>query len=194
MPPGWTVALRRGRLAAIAVSGLLMAAKPVAAATPVLAILAQDGHDHARDHGAASASWVAWLGRLHPMWVHFPIALLLLAPAVEVLAVVTEDRRHAWTARTGLWVGTVGALVAAPLGWFAAAGGDGGALLSVHRWLGTATAGGAVVTLIACERFHRRGSPVARSVYHGGLALLALLVVVTGHLGATLVFGDPFFG
>ena len=34
-------------------------------------------HDEARETG--SWKWVAWLGRLHPMIVHFPIALLTLA-------------------------------------------------------------------------------------------------------------------
>ena len=78
------------------------------------------GHDGSSAHGVPA--WILWIGRLHPMWVHFPIALLLVAALAELLAGRFGDARFAFAARFSLWGGTVGALVAAPLGWADALG------------------------------------------------------------------------
>jgi len=156
-------------------------------------------HDHAA-HGDASAhgirAWLLWIGRLHPMWVHFPIALLLAAGLAELLSARTRDPRFEFAARFSLWAGTIGALVAAPLGWADALGvveeytGTPATLLFYHRWAGTATAVVALLALALCERFHRGGRlPGARLHYRVAMLAAILLVTATGHLGASLIFG-----
>ena len=86
-----------------------------------------------------------WLGRLHPIVVHFPIAFF---PAALFTAVVGR-RRPAFAAPVQFFVvaGGVIAPIAAMLGWF-----DGGFdlakddwLLQSHRWLGTVIGIGALV-------------------------------------------------
>ena len=92
--------------------------------------------------GRASMSTVArlldWLGRLHPVIVHFPIAFF---PAALFTAIVGR-RRSAFAKPVQFLVvaGGIFAPAAMVLGWF-----DGGLtftdtdpLLRVHRWLGTA--------------------------------------------------------
>ncbi|MEW6073596.1 MAG: DUF2231 domain-containing protein [Planctomycetota bacterium] len=155
-------------------------------------------HDHSHPagepaHGAIAS--IAWIGKLHPLAVHFPIALLLLAALAELLAVRSGSERLAFAARFSLWGGAIGAVVAAALGWADALGvadwysGFSARLLTIHRWTGTATALVAALTVLAAERALRAGSPRARRLYRAGLLLGALLVAVSGHLGASLIFG-----
>lgn len=155
-------------------------------------------HDHAAHsdssaHGIRAA--VQWIGRLHPMWVHFPIALLLASALAELLTMRFGDPRFAFAARFTLWTGAIGALVAAALGWADALAvaddytGRSVTLLFYHRWAGTTTAAVALIALALCERFHRTVNPKHRRIYRVAVFTAAVLVTVTGHLGASLVFG-----
>jgi hypothetical protein len=64
--------------------------------------------------------------------------------------------------------------------------GDDAAILSWHRWLGTAAAVGSLVVLF----LNRRLKPGAMAVV---LTLLAVLVGVTAHYGGTLLYGAGYF-
>ncbi len=137
---------------------------------------------------------IEWIGLLHPMVVHFPIALLLAAALAEGLVIAGWAPGLAPGVRFCLWTGALGAVVAASLGWADAillAGQSMGfmhSLLTWHRWLGTSTALGAVLTLVAYEVSGRRNGR-GRFWYRLGLVLCVLLIAVTGHLGASLVYG-----
>ncbi len=155
-------------------------------------------HDHEHDHADEGAG-LAWLGKLHPLVVHFPIALLLAAGLAELILAL-GGQKWAWlqgSARFSVLLGGIGALVAAPLGWLAATGAEYGSDLEGtlwwHRVLGTATAASAVALLIASERLARSLQPdPARSFFRALLFATCILIPLTGHLGATLVFGPAF--
>ena len=123
------------------------------------------------------------------------IALLLLAALAELLAARSSGQRFDFAARFSLWAGTIGALVAAPLGWADALGmadeytGSSATVLLFHRWAGTSTAVIALIALVLCERFHKSGLRSHRRIYRFALFMVAALVTVTGHLGASLIFG-----
>jgi len=128
----------------------------------------------------------------HPLVVHFPIALLLTAVVLEVLALVA--RRPAWH-RVALWnlaLGTLAAGVAVISGWraedVAKHSFDIWQVLERHEQLGIATlAIGAVVT--AFRLWHRD-----RLSLRWRLLTLVLLVAMCGtltygaHLGGRLVY------
>ena len=155
-------------------------------------------HDHA-GHGDEELSGlsglVRWLGRFHPMIVHFPIALLLMATVAEMFLIFTGTGRFAFAVRFCLWGGALGAIVAAPLGWANALSVEGdyigftAKLLLFHRWTGVATAIIATVALIACERSFRANGESWKRRYRVALFLSAILVGVAGHLGAALIYG-----
>ena len=127
-----------------------------------------------------------WLGRLHPVIVHFPIAFF---PAALFTALVGR-RRAAYAKPVQFLVVAGGALapVAALLGWldggFALAKDD--ALLQFHRWLGTGIGiGGLALALWAIrspEEDRGPGMIVALSV-------MTAAIVVQGWLGGALVHG-----
>ena len=62
---------------------------------------------------------VSWLGRLHTMVIHFPIALFIGAFGVELFGLWRRNRDYQHVAHIMLVVGALGAIAAAFLGWFA---------------------------------------------------------------------------
>jgi len=158
----------------------------------------QHGHDHGGREEDEAVGLISWLGRFHPMVVHFPIAFLLAAAAAELLSMLGRGERFAFVARYCLWLGAAGAVGAALLGWADAIemadeySGFSARLLLFHRWLGVTTACVAVLALWAGERRARSADGYGRAFYRGSLLLSAVLVSVVGHLGASLIYGWEF--
>lgn len=127
-----------------------------------------------------------WLGRLHPIIVHFPIAFF---PAALFTAVVGR-RRPTFAAPVQFLVvaGGIVSPVAALLGWF-----DGGFdlgrddwLLQSHRWLGTVIGIGALGLGIWSWRRPEANRSAGMIV---GLALISTAIVTQGWFGGALVHG-----
>jgi uncharacterized membrane protein len=127
-----------------------------------------------------------WLGRLHPMIVHFPIAFF---PAALFTAIVGR-RRPAFAAPVQFLVlagGIIGP-IAALVGWFDA-GFDWATddwLLQRHRWLGTGIGIGALGLAICAWRrpeANRGAGMIA------GLTLVTMAIVVQGWFGGAMVHG-----
>lgn len=127
-----------------------------------------------------------WLGRTHPVIVHFPIAFF---PAALFTAVVGR-KRPAFSAPVQFLVvaGGVIAPISALFGWFNAGFSlaDSDPLLIAHRWLGTAIGiGGLALAIWAWKRpwEDRQGGMIA------ALAAMTALIVVQGWYGGALVHG-----
>lgn len=141
-------------------------------------------HDRARM--TPSERLLDWLGRLHPMIVHFPIAFF---PAALFTAIVGR-RRPAFAKPVQFLVvaGGIIAPLAALVGWFDAgfdfATDD--ALLLPHRWLGTAIGIGALALAIWAWREPEEDRGPGMIV---GLAVISAAIVVQGWFGGALVHG-----
>lgn len=127
-----------------------------------------------------------WLGRIHPMIVHFPLAFI---PAALFTAIV--GRRRPGFAKPVQFLVVTGGLtapIAALTGWL-----DGGFALATddwmlqsHRWLGTAIGVGALMlALWALRRPEEDRSPVMIV----GLSVLTAGILVQGWFGGALVHG-----
>lgn len=163
----------------------------------------------------ASAVWAGvvhlggWLGRLHPLVIHFPIALLIAAGFTELLAIrKPRDRMLAGTTTYLLMLGAASAIVAAGLGWLnntlTAHPASTAYLRSIHQWLGTGTM---IVALAAAALAWRSSVRMAREGDKGDgeaaprlrlarrilILVTAVAVAVTGHFGGMLVFGTKYF-
>ena len=157
-------------------------------------------HDHAKDHGTQNAppKLMQFVGKFHPMAVHFPIALTLAALLAEVLALATKGQLFTAAARYSIGVAAAMAVPTAALGW--AAGSSANypeALLNIlwlHRWIGTAAAAFIVLAAILSEASHKwpKWSRL-RHAYQFALILACLAIGPVGHLGATLVYGQDYF-
>lgn len=129
---------------------------------------------------------VDWLGRFHPMLVHFPIAFI---PAALFTAVVGR-RRPGFAKPVQFLVVTAG--VTAPFamlsGWLSggfALGADDW-LTESHRWLGTGIGLGALVLGIYALRRPEKDRGTTMII---GLSILTAAMLVQGWFGGALVHG-----
>lgn len=102
-----------------------------------------------------------WLfsGKLHPVVVHFPIALLIVGVTLEFARLRRGVLRPSSSARVCIVLGAVAAIAAAAMGWSGATtAGHQETVLWPHRWLGIATAGLAACTAIFALLSNWRGT------------------------------------
>ena len=136
---------------------------------------------------------MALAGRLHPLLLHFPIALVIVAAIAEVAAIWSGYREWHVLAVANVRAAAVFAVAAAFTGWLLASSSvvDDVPVLEWHRWIGTtamvATIGAALATADADDQSLR-----VRWLFRVALLWAAALVGVAGHLGATLVWGADF--
>ncbi|HWE96471.1 MAG TPA: DUF2231 domain-containing protein [Tepidisphaeraceae bacterium] len=135
-----------------------------------------------------------WIGKLHVLVVHFPIALTAAAAGLESWRIFRKSAGVSPVVRFCIFFGAAGAVVAAALGWIHApysgyATGAAGAL-RLHRWAGVAAATGAVIAAALSEADAHRGRRTL--MFRVALFATALLTGAAGHLGGSLVYGDDF--
>jgi uncharacterized membrane protein len=139
-------------------------------------------------NGKGGARWLQFIGRFHPLTVHFPIALILLVPVLELAG--RSERFSYLRLSSGFVLGlaSITATVAAFLGWcLARSGSYSGALVTQHMWGGIALA--AVCWL--CWIVHgRMREPKAEKFYASLLSVGVLVVSWTGYRGGQLSQGE----
>jgi len=137
------------------------------------------------------------VGHWHPLLVHFPVALLLIAVVAEGLCVIRRDGRYADAARfmvtAAAWLSiptaVTGFLRADALTLDAARQ----SLFAVHRIAGIATPVLAFLAAGLAEGTRRSGQVWEQMLYRIVLLLAAVAAGVAGHYGGQLVFGAGFF-
>ena len=144
---------------------------------------------------SADESWWGWefLGRLHPILVHFPVSLLLIAAVMEVLTF----RKFQSPLRTGInwlvFIGAGGAALSAFFGWLLASSGSyGGDTFTAHQWIGIATAIVGILLAVSLWVAIRNKSNGLVKVYQILLLLAAVGVSVAGHYGGYLTHGQDY--
>lgn len=129
---------------------------------------------------------VLFFGRLHPLLVHLPIGMLVALAALEIAAWLPRFKNA--NASSGFLIALAAplAVITAICGWLLSlAGGYDATLLEWHKWLGTATAAGCVVSAILYQR--RKFN-----TYRVSLFVTVALVTVAGHLGGSLTHGSDY--
>ena len=132
-------------------------------------------------------AWLQVLGRMHPMFLHFPIVILLLAVALDIFLPADKDGYRKILLDALFLSGALAASITVIMGLFLSLEAEGTAAMQVHKWAGVAIAGlaYAVVCLREAERERR---VILRASYAGVVAS----VVVAGHLGSVLTHGADF--
>jgi uncharacterized membrane protein/mono/diheme cytochrome c family protein len=142
-----------------------------------------------------------FLGRSHPILVHFPIALLVAAAANELQRWIRRIPGASPATFPLVAAAALTAVAATVSGWMNAAwehDGSTSETLLRHRWLGTIVTGAMVMVAILAERASRSPHAIGsafRSAVHAqrlGAIACALLVGLVGHLGGALVHGEGY--
>lgn len=127
---------------------------------------------------------LSWLGRLHPVIVHFPIAFF---PAALVTAIVGRRRpTFATPVRFLVMAGGIIAPAAVLLGWFDAIGADPDPTLTAHRWLGTAIGLGGLALAVWALRRPDQDRSAGMII---ALSAMTIAIVVQGWFGGEMVHG-----
>jgi len=150
---------------------------PILVATALVALRPPDGNER--------ANWLQFIGHFHPLLVHFPIALFLLVPILEVAGRSSRFTSLRLSVNFVLAIGTIAAAAAALFGWcLGRSGGYSGALITQHMWGGIALS----IVCWVCWMMRLRSREVS-APYTIVLTLGVALVAWTGYRGGQLSLG-----
>tara|TARA_R110002050_G_scaffold286121_2_gene436319 strand:- start:72087 stop:74933 length:2847 start_codon:yes stop_codon:yes gene_type:complete len=140
-----------------------------------------------------SLKWILqFLGRLHPLCVHFPIGLLVVGGFLELLTIGRKRQSLRHGINWMIYIGALFAVMAAMLGWMLRANDDySGELVDFHQNMGITTAVLATLTALLLYRkmYNTSGS---YAPYRLVLLITVVCLSIAGHLGANLTHGEDF--
>jgi uncharacterized membrane protein/mono/diheme cytochrome c family protein len=128
-----------------------------------------------------------FLGPFHPVLVHLPIGILLLACLFQWLVLRDAYKKLEPAIGIALFWGMIFAFLSCITGFMLSQSGDyEGDLVGRHQWLGISVATVAIVQYYLYKRSVNAG-------FARWLALiLFVLIVITGHLGGSLTHGSDY--
>ena len=133
------------------------------------------------------------LGRLHPMAVHFPVALILLATFLEFFTLKNLNSTLRPAIKILIAIGAIAACISAIMGLLLSnEGGYEKELVSLHQWVGIATAFIAGITWILLNSLLKKNNLHLIKVYRLLLLISGLGIMVAGHFGASLTHGKDY--
>ena len=144
--------------------------------------------------GYASNFWLwRFLGRLHPVVIHFSVSLLLVAAVLEVFTI----KRFRSSLRPGirliLAAGVVFAALSVIFGLLLSReGGYEKGIIGIHKWMGIATMCLGIFAWVALNRILKKDQLNIVKLYRGVLFMSAIGVSVAGHFGASLTHGGDY--
>ncbi|MFS8616710.1 MAG: c-type cytochrome domain-containing protein [Solitalea sp.] len=140
------------------------------------------------------------VGRMHPLLLHFPIVVLVLALLFELCSrhIAPRDAPQADTAAAPphapavveplLYAGALSAALTVVAGLLLSKEeGYSGSTLLWHKWTGVAISFASALLL-----WYYRAKPLRGRLFRPALAATCLVLVVAGHLGAALTHGENF--
>ena len=134
-----------------------------------------------------------FLGRLHPIAVHFPVSLLLFAALLELFTLKNFDAPSRIGIRLLLAAGTIVAIISAIMGLLLVK--EGGYELqasNIHQWTGIGTAFFSAVTWFLSNSIHKKNKRSLINLYRVLLFISAIGVAIAGHFGASLTHGKDY--
>lgn len=131
---------------------------------------------------------VDFLGHFHPLVVHLPIGILLLAIIMEYLFPKKNSKQFM---QVVLLTGASSAILSSLLGWLLSFSGDyDNDLLTTHKWSGILLSIFSVALWIWKQ--YVREIANYRLISHFLFGLVFLTLVLTGHFGGSLTHGADF--
>lgn len=134
-----------------------------------------------------------FLGRLHPLVVHFPVTLLLVAAILELFTFKNFQSKLRPAINLLLSAGVVTAVVAVVFGLLLARNGDYGKdTLSLHQWTSIATATLGAVSLLFLFYITKKSRSNLIKPYRTIILFAGVGVCIAGHFGASLTHGNDY--
>ncbi len=126
-----------------------------------------------------------FIGRFHPVLVHLPVGILLLAVLFHVLS---YKKKYDWlkpAIKLSLLIGAIAAIASCITGYLLSNGGEyDEALVSKHQWFGI---GMTVISLITYYLASKK-----TNYFKWLMPLIGILLIITGHLGGSITHGEGY--
>ncbi len=139
------------------------------------------------EHQLVLPSWLQVFGRMHPMFLHFPIVVLLLAAVLYFYHLYNKELVNEELVKKFILLGALTASLTIVMGLFLSLeGGYTGDIMQLHKWLGVLA--GVLATgwyYLVSGHYH-----ITLGKISAGLITLSLLLA--GHFGAQLTHGEDF--
>jgi uncharacterized membrane protein len=134
-----------------------------------------------------------FLGRLHPLVVHFPIALLVFAAFLELFTIGKFQSKLRPGINALVVGGALSSMMAAVFGWLLAENeGISGTVLDQHQQIGIITSIICLFLLLFLFQTSIKNQLNKIKLYRGILFTTTIGVIIAGHLGASLTHGEDY--
>ncbi|MCJ7467833.1 MAG: DUF1549 domain-containing protein [Maribacter sp.] len=137
--------------------------------------------------------WIfQFLGRLHPLIVHFPIGLLVVGLILELVTIGQKRQGLRQGINWMVYIGAISAVIGAIFGWLLRTNDDYlGELVDLHQNMGITTGALAGITAFLLMR-KMKNKASSYIPYRIGLTLTVVCLIIAGHLGTNLTHGEDF--
>jgi uncharacterized membrane protein/mono/diheme cytochrome c family protein len=126
-----------------------------------------------------------FIGHFHPVLVHLPIGILLVAVLFYFLSKKEKFKSLHVAVGISLFLGMISAIASSISGYLLSATDDyDEQMIFQHQWLGIATA---VISILAYF-FYKKEKTFLKWI----MLLLGMLIIITGHLGGSLTHGPNY--
>ncbi|ANW95862.1 hypothetical protein AXE80_06015 [Wenyingzhuangia fucanilytica] len=138
-------------------------------------------------------NWVfQLLGRMHPLLVHFPVGLLVVALFLEILSFRDKKSELRGGIKWMVYLGALSAFFSAVFGWLLRTQENySGSLVNNHQYTGIATTVLAVITAFVLRNTLNKKNKDLR-LYRLMLMITVVVLSIAGHLGANLTHGEDY--
>jgi uncharacterized membrane protein len=131
---------------------------------------------------------IEFLGHLHPVFVHLPIGVLILAYIVQYFFRTDQDKSK--LIDFILIVGLLSSILAAFFGWMLSlSGGYDDDMLSLHKWLGIFVCFSSLFLLIIKRIPQNKTTNI---IYNTSFQVVILALTAAGHFGGELTHGEGY--
>jgi uncharacterized membrane protein len=128
-----------------------------------------------------------FIGHLHPILVHLPIGILLLACIFLWLSQKEKFKHLQHAIHTILFFGMISAMVTCITGYLLSGSGEYDEnMVQLHQWMGIS------VAIISIVTYYLNKKNLLVKWQIPSAILLGILLVVTGHLGGSLTHGSDY--
>lgn len=139
----------------------------------------------------APSDWAMFFGHFHPVVVHLPIGMLMIAAILEIIS-----RKKGLTALQPaiapiLFLGMITAIISCIFGYLLASSGEySEETLFLHQWMGI----GVALTALAAwyMKVNWQQDPTMKKAYMPAVYLIVILLTGTGHLGGNMTHGEDY--
>ena len=140
---------------------------------------------------SAPSDWAMFFGHFHPVVVHLPIGMLMIAAILEFISRKKGLESLQPAIAPILWWGMIFAIISCIFGYLLSSSGEYNEdTLFWHQWMGIS------VALVALGAWYMKKNwqtdQGLKKIYMPFIYLLIILTTITGHLGGNMTHGEDY--